>query len=149
MQLSNSISAMSPLERITERVSRHGDVNDQATPRPLLTLEEFFDGNDVDGSIWCNCSPPPTRAEARSILGRIRSRPEVADVRVEVSLFDAPEWPFSEVVYIITAAAPEQVKQWFPESVQPDEVWIGMREEYPNEPLAVPATMNAICCWWD
>jgi len=45
---------MTPLERITERVNRHGDVNDASTPRPLLTLAEFFEGNDVVGSIGCN-----------------------------------------------------------------------------------------------
>jgi hypothetical protein len=36
---------MTPLERITERVNRNGDVDNAATPRPLLTLEEFFEGN--------------------------------------------------------------------------------------------------------
>src|SRR5215475_10089248 len=42
---------MTPLERITERVTRHGDVNEPTTPRPLLTLAEFFEGNEV---ICCN-----------------------------------------------------------------------------------------------
>lgn len=32
------------LERITQRVHRLGDPNDLETPRPLLTLEEFFHG---------------------------------------------------------------------------------------------------------
>lgn len=41
---------MTPLERVTRRVSANGDVNDLATPRPLLTLEEFFEGNDASGS---------------------------------------------------------------------------------------------------
>jgi hypothetical protein len=40
---------MTPLERVTARVSRQGDVNKLSTPRQLLTLEEFFDGNDVGG----------------------------------------------------------------------------------------------------
>lgn len=42
-----------PLERITALVSDRLD-NDLFTSTPLLTLKEFFDGNDVDGSILCN-----------------------------------------------------------------------------------------------
>jgi hypothetical protein len=99
---------MTPLERITERINRDGDVNDASTPRPLLTLEEFFDGNHVNhGSIWCNCSPPPSRSEAFAVPKRIRSRPDVADVRAEITVFDIPEWPFSEVVWVISKASPE------------------------------------------
>lgn len=33
---------MTSLGRITERVNHSGNVDDPATPRPLLTLEEFF-----------------------------------------------------------------------------------------------------------
>ncbi len=50
---------MKPLERITQRVNRHGDVNDPATPRPLLTLAEFFEGNDVD---WQHRLQPESHA---------------------------------------------------------------------------------------
>jgi hypothetical protein len=100
---------MTPLERITERVSRNGDVNEAATPRPLLTLAEFFEGNDVDGSIGCNLNPPPTAAEFYELLKGIAARPGVADVRVQVTMFDAPEWPFSDTVWVITSASPQEV----------------------------------------
>ena len=62
---------MSPLERIRERVGRHGDVNDPETRRPLLTLEEFFEGNDSWGSIWCNLEATPGPAEIFEILAAI------------------------------------------------------------------------------
>lgn len=109
---------MTHLERITERISRRGDVNDPATPRPLLTLEEFFEGNDVSGSICCNLSPMPEPAE-------VRSRPNVADVRVEVAMFDMPEWPFAETVWVITSASSDDVKSWFESEMTPDDVWSG------------------------
>ncbi|HEX3357180.1 MAG TPA: hypothetical protein VHS31_09430 [Tepidisphaeraceae bacterium] len=140
---------MTPLERITERVSRNGDINDPSTPHPLVTLEEFFEGNDVDGSIWCNCSPMPSPSEAYAVLKKIRSTPNVADVRVEVSMFDVPEWPFSETVWVITSASPEDVHSWFPESVAPDECWLGWREGCAYEPIEVPKGMHLIGCWWD
>ena len=45
---------MEALERITERVCRNGHPDDPETPRPLLSIDEFFEGNDVVGSIGCN-----------------------------------------------------------------------------------------------
>src|SRR5437879_4842420 len=62
---------MTPLIRITERVNRNGDVNDPATLRPMLTLEEFFEGNDVVGSMCANCTPTPTPREVYETLRRI------------------------------------------------------------------------------
>jgi hypothetical protein len=89
---------MTPLARITERISRNGDVNKLDTPRPLVTLEEFFEGNDFDGSIGCNLNPTPTAAEFYALLRAIAARPDVADVRVQITMFDVPEWPFSDTV---------------------------------------------------
>jgi hypothetical protein len=140
---------VTPLERITERVSRNGDINDSSTPRPLLTLEEFFDGNDVDGSIWCNCTPTPSPPEAYAILKAIRDRDGVADVRVEVHLFDEPEWPFSEVDYVVTDAPPEQVKSWFPRDVAPDDIQVVDGTENTDQQLVVPTGMQVVYCWWD
>ena len=140
---------MTPLERITERVNRHGDINDAATRRPLLTLEEFFDGNDVSGSICCNLSPMPEPQEVYETLKQIRSRPDVADVRIEVAMFDVPEWPFAETVWVITTADPEQVKSWFTDEMAPDDVWAGWTSDRKFEPVDVPAGMQPVACWYD
>ena len=112
---------MTPLERITARVNRNGDVNDFTTPRPLLTLEEFFEGNEVVGSIGCNLASTPTPAEFYAVFQRIAARPDVADVRVQVSLFDDPAWPFSDMVWIVTSAEPQEVLGWFTDEMYPDD----------------------------
>jgi hypothetical protein len=140
---------MNPLDRITQRVNRHGPVDDPVTPRPLLTISEFFDGNDVVGSIGCNLSPAPTPAEFRGVLETIAGRQDVADVRVQVSMFDDPEWPFSDTVWVITSAAPEAVATWFPDALQPDDVSVGWPSDDPVEPCAVPSGMQPLACWWD
>ncbi len=140
---------MTPLERITERVRRNGDVDDAATPRPLLTLAEFFEGNEVTGSMGCNLTPTPTPSEMYSILQRIAARPDVADVRVQVTMFDDPEWPFSDTVWVMTSASPEAVSEWFEEDVRPDECWQGWTDGVSFEPYSVPKGKHPVACWWD
>lgn len=142
-------STMTPLQRVTERVNRHGDVNDQETPRPLLTAEEFFEGNDVAGSIGCNLLPVPSPHQFYEVLKGISAKSEVADVRVQVSMFDDPEWPFSDRVWVITSASPEDVAIWFPESLRPDECVAGWDEGTTCESCAVPQGMRPIACLWD
>jgi hypothetical protein len=141
---------MTALERITERVSRLGDPNDPSTPRPLLTLSEFFDGNDVVGSIGCNLMPTPTPAEFHSLLSAIAARPEVGDVRVQVTMFDNPdEWPFSDTVWVITTADATTVASWFEEALAPDAIDMGWPEGIAYEACTVPAGMRPVSCWWD
>lgn len=140
---------MTPLERITARVNRHGDVNLRTTPAPLLTLEEFFDGNEVVGSICCNLDPTPAPADVRKVLEGIRSRPDVADVRVQVTLFDVPEWPFSDTVWVITSAAEPEIDGLFGEDLAPSECGQGWVKGVAYEHLDVPEGMHPIGCWWD
>ena len=142
-------SDMKPLDRITERVNRHGDVNDPATMRPLLTLAEFFDGNETAGSIGCNLSPMPTPSEFHALLSRIAAQPDVAEVRVQITTFDDPEWPFSDTIWVITSANPATVATWFKENVRPDECWSGWTEGTVFEPCPVPPGMSPVACWWD
>lgn len=141
---------MTPLQRIAQRVQRNGDVNELDTPRPLLTLAEFFEGNDQIGSICCNLDPTPTPSEMYALLQRIASRPDVADVRVQIMMFDDPEgWPFSDAVWIMTSASPETVAQWFDEAVRPDDCKQGWTDGVSFEPYSVPKGMHPVACWWD
>ncbi|HMP52438.1 MAG TPA: hypothetical protein PKD05_12870, partial [Candidatus Melainabacteria bacterium] len=107
------------------------------------------DGNEADGSIWCNLPDMPTVAEVFKILSAIRSKEEVADIRVEVTTFDDPDWPFSDSVWVITSADAETVKSWFSEDRAPDYVTVGWREDSIFEPVEVPQGMHPVLCWWD
>jgi len=140
---------MTPLERVTARANRDGDANAPSTPRPLLTLEEFFDGNDAVGSICCNLAPTPSPSEVRSALERIRARPDVSDVRVQITMFDDPSWPFSDTVWVITGASAADVASWFDEALAPDECSEGWTEAVAFEPVAIPAGSKPVACWWD
>jgi hypothetical protein len=139
---------MTPLERITERVTRLGHPDEPGTPRPLVTIDEFFEGNSAVGSIGCNldCAPAPSRFY--ELFREMARRPEVKDIRVQITAFDAPEWPFSDTVYVMTSAAPEEVGSWFLSELKPDETWEGFVDQA-FESYEVPAGCKPVACWWD
>lgn len=151
---SNNMGAMPPapsdaLRRITARVTRHGDPNDEATPRPLLTLEEFFEGND-EGMIASNLPDAPPSDELYAMLRAVRARPGVLDLRVQITMFDDTDiWPYSDTVWVITTASPDEVRSWFPPRIAPDEVFAGWLPDVRYEPLTIPEGASAIGCWWD
>lgn len=149
MPLNSSVGThMTHLDRITERVSRLGHPDEVETPRPLLTVDEFFEGNTVVGSIGCNIDCAPTPREFHALLRAIARRQDVKDIRVQVTAFDVPEWPFSDTVYIMTSATPDEVAAWFPEHLRPDETWSGF-VDHPYEPYQVPDGVQPVACWWD
>ena len=139
---------MTDLDRITARVRRLGDPDDPETPRPLLTTDEFFEGNTVDGSIGCNLDPTPSPERFYELFKAIARRPEVRDVRIQITAFDDPSWPFSDTVYVMTTASHEEVATWFPEELRPDETWEGFVDQR-YEPYEVPAGTKPVACWWD
>ena len=140
---------MSELDCITRRVNLLGDPNDPATPIPLLTLEEFFTGNFVDGSICCNLEPCPTPQEVYTNLLEIRNRPNVSDVRVQITAFDDPDWPFSDTVWVFTDADEATVNSWIPSHIAPDEYWEGWIESLTYEQCEIMASHKPIAIWWD
>jgi len=139
---------MTPLDRITERVNRLGHPDDQDTPRPLVTVDEFFVGNSEVSSIGCNLINAPSPEQFHTLLRELARRPDVKDIRVQITAFDVPEWPFSDTVYIMTSASPEEVLSWFPTELKPDETWSGFTDQ-PYEPYSVPTGTQPIACWWD
>ena len=139
---------MLAIHRITARVNRNGDVNDAGTPRPLLSLEEFFDGNQSAGSMCVNCTPTPDAATVYRVLKEIRARKDVGDVLVQVTMFDDPEWPYSDTVWVLTTADADDVESWFDEYMAPDECSEGW-DDTEREEIDVPAAFKPVCCWWD
>lgn len=135
-------------ERLLARI---GNLDDPAQPRPLVTLEAFFEGNNDPGSIGCNLPEPPHPQDFYAFLRNIRSRDDVSDVRIEVREVEGPHsWPFSDTVWIITTAQPSEVHSWFTENLAPDELLIGLDNGIEEtEPYAVPEGMVAIGAWYD
>lgn len=116
----------------------------------VVSLEDFFIGNDDGGSVWCNVPNPVSPGRVFDILGGLRERDDVADVVMLVTQYDggADEWPFSDTIYIITAAATAEVLSWLDRDYVPDEYWLATKPEELRM-LNIPTGMHAVGLWWD
>ncbi len=131
-------------------LKRIGNINADDSVLPLVSLEEFFEGNDDGGSIWCNLSSAPEPGEVYAILKCIRDRHDVLDVRVLVTQFDGgdDEWPFSDTIYFLTNGAPDDVISWLGTDYAPNEVYV--EEDFGRaEQLDCPSGMHIVAAWWD
>ena len=120
---------MDHLVNLVKRINRNGDFYDEETPTPLLTLDEFFTGNNVVGSIGCNLESEPHPSELESVLRTIEEQENTERVYIQVTEMDDPDWPFSDTAWIVTTGSMEQVRSGFPSSLAPDEIWEGFLED--------------------
>ncbi len=138
-----------PPEELVAKIRSLRDFNDYAAPDPIVSLEEFFTGNEDLGSIGCNLTEHPGMAAFYTELKSIRERQDVQGVLVAIHELDGDSiWPFSECIYILTSAPIEEVSRWM-KRLQPSEVSEGwLYNEPPNAPK-VEERMRVVSCWWD
>jgi hypothetical protein len=138
-----------PPKELVAKIRSLRDFKDYAAPDPIVSLEEFFTGNEDLGSIGCNLTDHPGMAAFYAQLKAIRERPSVQGVFVAIHELDEDTiWPFSECVYIITSAPAAEVSKWM-QKLQPSEVSPGwLYKEPPNAPK-LREGMRPVSCWWD
>ncbi|MEB4869464.1 hypothetical protein P8831_12125 [Priestia megaterium] len=134
-------------DNLIKKIYEQGYPNAQTAP--LVCLEEFFKGNEDEGSIGCNLMDHPGIDTFYFVLLEIKSKPSVQDVLVEImEVEDEEYWPFSERIYILSSANPEEIEEWV-KILEPDEIEEGYMfgpppiapELYPNH--------KVFGVWWD
>ena len=137
---------MEERQRLLDRI---GDINDMSLPRPLVTLDEFFEGNDDPGSIGYNLPDPLSPQEFRQALDTVEARKDVDAVMIEVKDLEDPEgWPSTDTVWVITTAEAESVPAWLPESLRPDDVIDGFPPSG-IDPYELPPGFRAVGLFYD
>jgi hypothetical protein len=120
----------------------------------VLTIEEYFDGNDEAYSTICaNNARPPSAQALREYLLAIRAKPSVSDVLVLVYEFeDALEyqdtWITSDTVYVITSASVREVEEWF-RPLTPSDVSEETRLARFNNLPVIGEGSRLVAVWWD
>ena len=118
---------------------------------PVVSLEDFFVGNEDYGSIGCNLSEHPGPQFFFDKLKEIRNRDSVQDVLVEISEVeegDESMWPFSDRIYILSSAAKEEIAAWVA-SLMPDEIEEGFAYGEPPSAPPLGKDVGVYGVWWD
>lgn len=138
---------MDARERLLERI---GDINNFDLPRPLVSLELFFEGNNDWGAIGYNLPDSVAPQEFYQILRPIRDRDDVADILIEVSDLEDPDgWPSTDTIWVVTSMTREELDELIPDKIKPDD-WLPYPPEVGNiERIDVPDGMKAIGVWYD
>ena len=111
-----------PPKELVAKIRSERDFKDYAAPDPIVSLEEFFTGNEDLGSIGPNLTHHLGMQTFFTELKAIRSRPDVQDVFVAIhELNEDTIWPFSECIYILTSAPTKEVSTWM-QKLQPSEI---------------------------
>ena len=122
---------------------------DMASVRVLVTRQEFFEGNDDEGSIGCNLNDHPGVAAFDDAFRQIEDIDGVADVYFAITEIDETYdsiWPFTDTAYIVTRLAPSAFESVL-RPLEPDEIAAGT-ESFANPP-EIPAGSQLIRVWWD
>lgn len=116
----------------------------------VVSLEDFFTGNDDLGSIGCNLGDAqPPIATFYQVLRDIRARQGVQDVLVRVCEFDDPSsWPYSDTVYVLARAPIEEVQQWLA-SLMPTDVYAEWMYGPPPKAPGLKPGVTPYSVWWD
>jgi len=138
-----------PPKELVARIRSQLHVKDNAAPDPIVSLEEFFTGNEDLGSIGCNLTDHPGMQTFYTELKAIRSRPDVQGVFVAIHELDEDTiWPFSECVYILTSAPIDEISNWV-QKLQPSEISEGWLYNKPPDAPKLKDGMRPVSCWWD
>jgi hypothetical protein len=130
---------------------------------PLLTLDEFFEGNAAEDSLapnqWGDGRPP--LAEIRRRLRELEKRPDVAWVRVQLHYDTLIEdrkgemrcEALGEAIAVCTNAAPEEIERAVDiESLCADGVargWALPADNFYAEIPDIPASARVLSLVWD
>ena len=121
----------------------------------LLTIDEFFDGNNDEGSIAPNLETKRPMTEYYKILKELADNPKTIDAFAElkdVMIYDNGqlndnEWFYSDVIYFVGDLTKEEIKE-ATKTLQPDVVEYdtenrikGLSDKYKDK--------KVVYVWWD
>jgi hypothetical protein len=142
---------MTQRQELVAKIKAQGRTGDD-TPFPVVSIEDFFTGNNDLGSIGCNLDDHPGLQRFYDVLRIIRARPDVQDVLVTIDECDEDDettWPFSERILVLTTASATDVAEWA-EELQPTEVLDGGYVGGKPEAAPIPREgMKVLSLWWD
>jgi hypothetical protein len=115
--------------------------------RALVSVTEFYNGNDDLGSIGCNLSDHPGLSHFRDVLQSIEARDDVDEIWLQIYDLEEGDWPFSENV-LIFGTVPKSAVEQMTKTLQPSEIGEMLLDWTPSREAHL-AGRRYINLWWD
>ena len=112
---------------------------------PLITLEEFYDGNDDPGSFQAG-----EWNAVKETLFKIRDFPTVADIRFGITQWEGHgTWPQAEYLFIVTSMNRLSLVQRLKDGGVHADSLKGGKVFVEHETLMIPRGMKLLWAWYD
>ena len=153
-------AALEKRNRVNGKILEQYDNGAVGPVLPVVSLDEFFDGNWDEDSLAPNIvrdGRPPLQ-ECYRVLREIRKRPEVQDVLVAIHETPEPNepldfdiWPESDTVYVLASCSRDEIAHWAA-PLKPDNIGDKWSCKTGKKPPAAPDLlpgMKLFVLWWD
>jgi hypothetical protein len=132
----------------TKRARLIESLSQQPAPQ-LVTIEQFFDGNDDLASIGCNLLDHPGIDAFRDTLLEIARRPDVEATYAQIAELDPGDdcWPFTDTIFIAGAVPVATLRQALAH-LQPDSVDLAESSTVPGL-IRQRHSAPVVIVWWD
>lgn len=115
----------------------------------VLTLDEFFIGNNDKGSIGVNLYPDqPSPATFYETLKRLIQSGQVERIYVRITDVDDTEWFFTDTVFIVGQIALEKLRQEVSD-LHPTEIYSEWMYGLPANLSDIFSNKQVYSLWWD
>lgn len=134
---------------LLEKIEKQGGFKPPYSRDILVSIEDFFEGNNVVGSFAANaCTENLDVHEFYKILKGIKLKENVLEVWIVICDIDE-EWPYSDTIYISTTANEDGIYEWFRDGF-PSEVWqINSKECEVIQTSELKNGFRVFGVWWD
>lgn len=107
-------------QELLNKIKEQGGVGYPYNNNVFVTIEDFFEGNDVKGSFATNgCTQEIYVHEFYNIFKGIKSKANVQDIRLLIYSVEE-DWAYSDTAYILSSANKEEIYSWFGEAFPSD-----------------------------
>jgi hypothetical protein len=137
-------------------VEKYDLMNYENLEKPILmSVDDFFDGNNDIASIAPNLSEKPKVAEYYKVFKALLENEKVENIYVnikDINIYENgklndSEWFFSDVIYVVGTITKNEVSE-LTEHLKPDEIEID-KENITRNLNPKYSELNVIYIWWD
>jgi hypothetical protein len=138
-------SCMSKKDKLLEKIHSLGYPDNEI----LVTLEDFFEGNDDYGSIGVNLYPnQPSPSDFYSKLKEIKKLDSIDNVYVRIADIENLEWVYTDAVYVVTTLSKAELTVLLSD-LKPNEIHEDWLYGKPTNTPKIPNGFVVYTVWWD